>query len=171
MPETRKEAVIFTCMMAFGMVLGMASYNSLLHLGWQGPWISAALQNFFHEYFLAVPVAYFIGSPIAMRLTIRFWPWKERLFPIGMGIFTPCIMAPPYDHPDPRPVLPCLFLVRSRTGLPAEYCRCHGHPAAPGGPGGKTLFRIVEIPKAKIKNQQTLKKGAVKKSSTAPLFR
>ncbi|WP_071141929.1 DUF2798 domain-containing protein [Acidaminococcus timonensis] len=94
MPETRKEAVIFTCMMAFGMVLGMASYNSLLHLGWQGPWFSAALQNFFHEYFLAVPVAYFIGSPIAMRLTLRFWPWKERLFPIGMGIFTPCIMAP-----------------------------------------------------------------------------
>lgn len=94
MPETRKEALIFTCMMAFGMVLGMASYNSLLHLGWQGPWFTTALRNFAREYFLAIPVAFFIGSPIAMRLTVRFWPWKEKYFPIGMGIFTPCIMAP-----------------------------------------------------------------------------
>ena len=29
-----------------------------------------------------------------MRLTLRFWPWKERLFPIGMGIFSASIMAP-----------------------------------------------------------------------------
>lgn len=94
MPKNRKEAIIFTCMMAFGMVLCMASYNALLKVGWNGPWVRNGLAGFIREYFVALPIAYFIGSPIAHALTVRFWPWKERLFPIGMGTFTPFVMAP-----------------------------------------------------------------------------
>ncbi len=93
MPENRKEEIVFTLMMACGMVLVMSCYNALYHLGWNGPWLLAALQNFSREYILAVPVAYFIGSPITKRITEKVWPWKRYFF-IGMGIFTPCIMAP-----------------------------------------------------------------------------
>lgn len=118
MPENRKEDIVFTLMMACGMVLAMSSYNALYHLGWHGPWLKAALGNFSREYFLALPVAYFIGSPIALRLTQKFWPWK-RYFPIGMGIFTPCIMAPLMTT-----LIHVLFLhVHSWTVLLPAYAR------------------------------------------------
>ena len=81
-------------MMAFGMVLCMASYNAVLRVGFGGPWLSQAIAGFVREYFVALPIAYFIGSPIAHALTVKFWPWKEKMFPIGMGTFTPFVMAP-----------------------------------------------------------------------------
>lgn len=96
LPTSRKEAIVFTCMMAFGMVLGMSGWNAFWHLGWEGPWIQAALRNMVREYWVALPVAYFIGSPLAFRLTRKFWPlpWQQKAFPIGMGIFTPLLMVP-----------------------------------------------------------------------------
>ena len=44
------------------------------------------------EYWVALPVAYFIGSPLAFRLARRYWHQKKT-FPIGMGIATPLLMA------------------------------------------------------------------------------
>lgn len=32
LPQTKKEEILFTCMMAFGMVFGMASYNAVFRL-------------------------------------------------------------------------------------------------------------------------------------------
>lgn len=93
LPATKKEEIIFTCMMAFGMVLDMSSYNALWNLGWQGPWFQAALHNMLREYWVALPVAYFIGSPLAFRLARRYWHQKKT-FPIGMGIATPLLMVP-----------------------------------------------------------------------------
>ncbi|MCD2436616.1 DUF2798 domain-containing protein [Acidaminococcus sp. NSJ-142] len=94
MPQSRKEEIIFTCMMAFGMVLCMSCYNSVWFVGFSGNWVALALHNLSREYWLALPVAYFIGTPISHRLTLRFWPWKQKYFPIGMGIFTPLVMVP-----------------------------------------------------------------------------
>ena len=45
------------------------------------------------EYWVALPVAYFIGSPLAFRLARRYWHQKKT-FPIGMGIATPLLMVP-----------------------------------------------------------------------------
>ncbi len=96
LPQTKKEEILFTCMMAFGMVFGMASYNAVFRLGWEGPWLAAAVPNMVREYWLALPVAYFIGSPLALRLTRKYWPkhLQQRCFPLGMGIATPLLMVP-----------------------------------------------------------------------------
>lgn len=96
MPQNKKQALIFTLMMAFGMVLGMAIYNAMLRIGWNGPWLTRALYSARLEYIFAVPIAFFLGGPLAKKLTINFWPqkWHAKNFGLGMSIFTPVVMVP-----------------------------------------------------------------------------
>jgi hypothetical protein len=96
MPQNKKQSLIFTFMMAFGMVLGMALYNALLRLGMDGQWVRTALYSARKEYLFAVPIAFFLGGPLAMQLTLRYWPekWRAENFGLGMSVFTPFIMVP-----------------------------------------------------------------------------
>ena len=96
MPQNKKQSLVFTLMMAFGMVLGMALYNALLRIGADGPWVVAALYSAGKEYLYAVPIAFFFGAPLAKSLTVRFWPrkWHANNFGLGMSVFTPVVMVP-----------------------------------------------------------------------------
>jgi hypothetical protein len=96
MPQNKKQSLIFTLMMAFGMVLGMALYNALLRLGQEGPWVRMALYSAGKEYLFAVPIAFFLGGPLAMKLTKYFWMQKchAQNFGLGMSVFTPIVMVP-----------------------------------------------------------------------------
>ena len=89
MPKNKKENFIFACMMALGMVLGMSSYNTYLRAaGFEMFPINAV-----REYFMALPIALIIGSPLSKKLTSMLWP-RQLPFAVGMGFFTPVIMVP-----------------------------------------------------------------------------
>ena len=128
LPATKKEEIIFTCMMAFGMVLGMSSYNALWNLGWQGPWFQGgSARGLFHRQSLGFPAGPEILAP-------------EKDVSHRHGDRYALVDGSHDDYADPFPVPPHHISPDPFPGLSPQLFVCLAAPAAPGRASGPFPF-------------------------------
>lgn len=91
MPKTKPESVVFTMITAWLMVYIMTLYNHVLATGsFTNMAFLTALKGMWIEYVLIALCAFFISSPIAMRLAFRVVrPTDRQIFVIlTIQVFT-----------------------------------------------------------------------------------
>ncbi len=98
MPKTKIENLIFTLIMAFGMVYCMTVYSIAIHSGdLQGFMFIAGFKEMFLEYIIVVFVVFFVTTKTATKLAFRFVsPGKDLPILVTLSVQTVmvCQMVP-----------------------------------------------------------------------------
>lgn len=87
MPKTKTESVVFTLLSAWPMVYIMTLYNQVLAAGsFTNASFLTALRGMWAEYVLICLCAFFISSPLALRLAFRVVRPDDRPIAVTLTI-------------------------------------------------------------------------------------